>query len=158
VGKTVYSRSGKNLPIGGPKRIFNRERVIELRRKGASIRQIVRQLGVGVAAGRADFTAACRNVVTKSLEQGAPLDRRLLTHPNDMQTARMQSCITMHKRVAATHSLPITYSLLTELACTTHAQRRPELHPLTAAPPRRFPIGPKTQSYHLQLFSESGTV
>ena len=30
VGKTVYSRSGKNLPVGRPKRIFNRERVIEL--------------------------------------------------------------------------------------------------------------------------------
>jgi DNA invertase Pin-like site-specific DNA recombinase len=31
VGKTVYSRSRKNLPIGRPKRIFNRERAIELR-------------------------------------------------------------------------------------------------------------------------------
>ena len=34
VGKTVYSRSGKNLRIGRPKRIFNRERVIDLRRNG----------------------------------------------------------------------------------------------------------------------------
>ena len=48
VGKTVYSRSGKNLPIGRPKRIFNRERVMELRQKAASIRAIARQLGVGV--------------------------------------------------------------------------------------------------------------
>lgn len=48
VGKTVYSRSGKNLPIGRPRRIFNRERVIEMRRQGASIRAIARQLGVGV--------------------------------------------------------------------------------------------------------------
>ena len=48
VGKTVYSRSGKNLPVGRPRRIFNREHVIELRRKGASIRQIGKQLGVGV--------------------------------------------------------------------------------------------------------------
>ena len=48
VGKTVYSRSGKNMPIGRPKRIFNRERVIELRRKGASIRAIAKTLGVGV--------------------------------------------------------------------------------------------------------------
>jgi DNA invertase Pin-like site-specific DNA recombinase len=38
VAKTVYSKSRKNLPIGRPKRIFNRERVIELRRQGASIR------------------------------------------------------------------------------------------------------------------------
>jgi DNA invertase Pin-like site-specific DNA recombinase len=28
VGKTVYSKSRKNLPIGRPKRIFNRERVM----------------------------------------------------------------------------------------------------------------------------------
>jgi len=48
VGKTVYSRSGKNLPIGRPKRIFNRERVIELRRQGTSVRDIAKQLGVGV--------------------------------------------------------------------------------------------------------------
>lgn len=47
VGKTVYSKSRKNLPIGRPKRIFNRESVIEMRRKGASIRQIAKQLGVG---------------------------------------------------------------------------------------------------------------
>src|SRR5215471_7819487 len=26
VGKAVYSRSGKNLPVGRPKRVFNRER------------------------------------------------------------------------------------------------------------------------------------
>jgi putative DNA-invertase from lambdoid prophage Rac len=48
VGKTVYSRSGKNLPVGRPKRIFNRERVIEMRQRGASIRAIAKQLGVGV--------------------------------------------------------------------------------------------------------------
>jgi putative DNA-invertase from lambdoid prophage Rac len=48
VGKTVNSKSGKNLPIGRPRRIFNRDHVIELRRKGASIRAIAKQLGVGV--------------------------------------------------------------------------------------------------------------
>jgi putative DNA-invertase from lambdoid prophage Rac len=48
VGKTVNSKSGKNLPIGRPKRIFNRECVIELRGKGASIRAIAKQLGVGL--------------------------------------------------------------------------------------------------------------
>jgi len=36
------------MPIGRPKRIFNRERVIELRQHGASIRAIAKQLGVGV--------------------------------------------------------------------------------------------------------------
>ena len=48
LGKTVYSRSGKNLPIGRPKRIFNQERVMELRQRGASIRAIASQLSVGV--------------------------------------------------------------------------------------------------------------
>ncbi|HVN02812.1 MAG TPA: recombinase family protein [Bryobacteraceae bacterium] len=48
VGKTVYSRSGRNLPIRRPKRIFNRERVIKMRRQGASVRAIARLLGVGV--------------------------------------------------------------------------------------------------------------
>jgi DNA invertase Pin-like site-specific DNA recombinase len=52
VGKTVYSRSGKNLPVGRPKRISNREKVIELRRSGASIRVIAKQLGVGVGTER----------------------------------------------------------------------------------------------------------
>src|SRR5262249_129784 len=48
LGGTVSSRSGKNLPVGRPKRIFNRERVMELRHHGASIRMIAKQLGVGV--------------------------------------------------------------------------------------------------------------
>jgi putative DNA-invertase from lambdoid prophage Rac len=48
VGKTVFSKSRKNLPICRPKRIFNRERVIELRHRGASIRAIAKPLGVGV--------------------------------------------------------------------------------------------------------------
>jgi DNA invertase Pin-like site-specific DNA recombinase len=50
VGKTVYSRSGKNLPIGRPKAIFNRERVIEMRKHGKSIRQIAMELGVSLGS------------------------------------------------------------------------------------------------------------
>lgn len=52
VGKTVYSRSGKNLPVGRPRRIFNRERVAQMRRSGASIRAIARGLGAGVGTVR----------------------------------------------------------------------------------------------------------
>jgi DNA invertase Pin-like site-specific DNA recombinase len=48
VGKTVSSRSGKNLPPHRPRKIFNREQVIELRRQGASIRQIAERLGLGM--------------------------------------------------------------------------------------------------------------
>ena len=34
VGKETRSRSGKNLPIGRPRRVFNRQQVAELRREG----------------------------------------------------------------------------------------------------------------------------
>jgi DNA invertase Pin-like site-specific DNA recombinase len=47
VGKEVHSRSGKDLPVGRPKRIFARQRVLELRAHGHSYRQIARQLEIG---------------------------------------------------------------------------------------------------------------
>jgi DNA invertase Pin-like site-specific DNA recombinase len=47
VGKEVHSKSGKDLPIGRPKRIFTRQRVFELRAQGHSYRQIARRLGIG---------------------------------------------------------------------------------------------------------------
>ena len=59
VGKTVHSRSGKNLPIGRPKKIFDRERVIELRQRGASIRAIAKRLGVGVGTVTRTLRVAC---------------------------------------------------------------------------------------------------
>ena len=49
VGKTVYSRSGKNLPPHRPWKIFNRDSVATLRGQGLSIRAIARRLGVGAA-------------------------------------------------------------------------------------------------------------
>jgi DNA invertase Pin-like site-specific DNA recombinase len=48
VGKTVRSRSGKNLPPYRPKKIFDRDRVALLRAQGLSIRQIAAKLGIGV--------------------------------------------------------------------------------------------------------------
>jgi DNA invertase Pin-like site-specific DNA recombinase len=48
VGKTVYSRSGKNLPPHRPRKIFNRDSVAVLRTQGLSIRAIASRLGVGV--------------------------------------------------------------------------------------------------------------
>ena len=47
VGKEVQSRSGKNLPVGRPKRIFDRQAVHKLRQKGLSWRAIAKELGVG---------------------------------------------------------------------------------------------------------------
>jgi len=43
------SRSGKNLAIGRPRRIFNRERAHDLRTGGMSYRRIADELGVSVA-------------------------------------------------------------------------------------------------------------
>lgn len=47
VGKETRSRSGKNLPVGRPRRVFDRERVAALRAEGLSYRQIASQLGLG---------------------------------------------------------------------------------------------------------------
>ena len=48
VGKTVHSRSGKDLPPHRPRRIFDRDRVVELRRQRLSLRQIAREMGLGL--------------------------------------------------------------------------------------------------------------
>ena len=48
IGKAKLSRSGKNLAIGRPKAIFDRNKVIELRKAGNSVRQVARLLGISV--------------------------------------------------------------------------------------------------------------
>ena len=48
VGKTVQSRSGKNLPPHRPKKIFDRHKVVEMRRKGLSLRVIAGKMGIGL--------------------------------------------------------------------------------------------------------------
>ena len=45
VGKTVRSRSGKDLPPHRPKKIFDRQEVVRLRQKGLSLRQIAFEKG-----------------------------------------------------------------------------------------------------------------
>lgn len=45
IGKERSSRSGKNLAIGRPKKIFDREQVTKLRSEGLSLRQIAPTLG-----------------------------------------------------------------------------------------------------------------
>jgi putative DNA-invertase from lambdoid prophage Rac len=47
VGKEVHSRSGKDLPVGRPRRRFDRQQVCHLRARGLSYRRIARQLGIG---------------------------------------------------------------------------------------------------------------
>jgi DNA invertase Pin-like site-specific DNA recombinase len=52
VGKTVYSRSGRNLPPHRPTRVFDRNEVLRLRRQGWSYRQIANYLDWGLSSGR----------------------------------------------------------------------------------------------------------
>jgi DNA invertase Pin-like site-specific DNA recombinase len=48
VGKTVYSRSGRNLPPHRPKKVFDREQVHQLHDRGLSLRQIASLLHLGL--------------------------------------------------------------------------------------------------------------
>ena len=49
VGRTVHSRSGKDLPAHRPRKIFDREKVVRLRQDGLSLRQIADTIGIGLA-------------------------------------------------------------------------------------------------------------
>ena len=48
VGKTVHSRSGKDLPPHRPRKIFDRQKVVELAEQGTSLRQIAKRMGIGL--------------------------------------------------------------------------------------------------------------
>jgi DNA invertase Pin-like site-specific DNA recombinase len=48
VGKTVNSRSGKNLPPHRPRKVFDRRKVAELRSRGLSLRRIAQKMGIGL--------------------------------------------------------------------------------------------------------------
>ena len=48
VGKTVHSRSGKDLPPHRPRKIFDRQKVVELNEQGFSLRQIAKRMGIGL--------------------------------------------------------------------------------------------------------------
>jgi site-specific DNA recombinase len=48
VGKTVHSRSGRDLPPHRPRKIFDRDQVVTLHRQGYSLRQIATRLGLGL--------------------------------------------------------------------------------------------------------------
>ena len=47
IGKRRHSKSGRDLPVGRPRRIFDRPRAIALRRAGKSIREVPGALGIG---------------------------------------------------------------------------------------------------------------
>lgn len=47
IGKERSSRSGRNLPIGRSRRVFDRQKALAMRRRGCSIREIASSLAVG---------------------------------------------------------------------------------------------------------------
>jgi DNA invertase Pin-like site-specific DNA recombinase len=57
VGKTVHSRSGKNLPPHRPRRIFDRQKVLALKSQGLSLRKIADELGIGAGTDVRAFQA-----------------------------------------------------------------------------------------------------
>ena len=61
VGNETRSRSGLNRPVGRPRKVFDRQKVVELRTQGLSPRRIASQLGLGEGTVRRilrDFTGS----------------------------------------------------------------------------------------------------
>jgi len=52
IGTTRHSKSGKDLPVGRPRRLFRRDRALELRKQGMSWRKIATELDVPQATIR----------------------------------------------------------------------------------------------------------
>ena len=48
VGRTVYSRSGRNLPPHRLRKIFDQDQVLRLGKRGLSMREIAKKLGLGL--------------------------------------------------------------------------------------------------------------
>ena len=48
IGEDRHSKSGKDLPVGGQRRIFDREKVLQLRAEGKSVRVIAKTMGLSV--------------------------------------------------------------------------------------------------------------
>lgn len=63
VGKTVSSRSGRNMPPHRPRKIFNRDSVAALRSQGLSIRAIATRLGFGSWDSGQDAAGAFQKTV-----------------------------------------------------------------------------------------------
>jgi DNA invertase Pin-like site-specific DNA recombinase len=76
VGKTVSSRSGRNMPPHRPRKVFDREEVVRLRHQGQSYRQIAKSLGLGIGtvvrtlqAGSKSSLRPFRNATAGSISQ-----------------------------------------------------------------------------------------
>jgi len=74
----VRSRSGKNLAPHRPKKIFDRDKVAQLRTQGLSVRQIAKKLGIGV--GTASRTLQERSKTTNDCQDA---DAWISQHDNE---------------------------------------------------------------------------
>jgi DNA invertase Pin-like site-specific DNA recombinase len=68
VGRTVHSRSSRDLPPYRPRRIFDRDAVICLHGQGLSVRQIAKQLSLGL--GTVSRTLKARSKSTCAEKDG----------------------------------------------------------------------------------------
>jgi len=73
VGRTVHSKSGKDLAPHRPRKVFDREQVIRLHREGLSLRGVASRLHIGL--GTVSRTIAERSKSTP-LEKDGPLLQR----------------------------------------------------------------------------------
>ena len=68
-GRTVYSRSGRNLPPHRPRRVFDRDEVLRSRPQGWSYRQI-EVSGLGTGDDRPDAAAVFQKFVVGTWSRG----------------------------------------------------------------------------------------
>lgn len=80
VGRTVHSRSGKDLPPSRPRRVFDIERVKALRAKGATFRQISAELGVPQSTIHVRLAEAQAKTATAPPSGTGPLHDPALSH------------------------------------------------------------------------------
>ncbi len=76
VGRTVHSRSGRDLAPHRPRRVFDRHEVIRLHREGLSLREIAKRLRIGL--GTVSRTIADRSKSIRIEKDGPALERAQL--------------------------------------------------------------------------------
>ena len=61
IGGDRHSKSGKDLPVGRPPKMFDRYRVLELAKAGKSVRDIAADLKIGYGTARRVLAASRRD-------------------------------------------------------------------------------------------------
>jgi len=71
VGKTVHSRSGKDLPPHRPRKFFDRQEVVALHRQGLTMREIAKRLKIGLGTVSRTLEACSKSARVE--KDGVPL-------------------------------------------------------------------------------------